>query len=77
VEFFGWPASTHKAVALLALEYKVPMQVTGVPRLGNPGRYHVIVADYLDPGGRRQDDPSQQQGKVWLRTCSILAGLLA
>jgi Kdo2-lipid IVA lauroyltransferase/acyltransferase len=50
VEFFGRPASTHKAVALLALEYKAPLLVIGVPRLGNPGRYHAIAADYIDPG---------------------------
>lgn len=49
VEFFGRPASTHKAVALLALEYKVPMLVIGVPRLGNPGRYYVTVADFIEP----------------------------
>ena len=32
VDFFGRPASTHKAVALLALEYNVPMLVIGTPR---------------------------------------------
>ena len=32
VDFFGRPASTHKAVALLALEYDVPMVVVGTPR---------------------------------------------
>jgi len=50
VEFFGRPASTHKAVALLALEYDALMLVIGVPRLGDPGRYHVTVADCIDPG---------------------------
>ena len=50
VEFFGRPASTHKAVALLALEYNTPLLVMGVPRLGNSGRYHVILADSIDPG---------------------------
>ena len=32
VDFFGRPASTHKAVALLALEHRVPMVVIGVPQ---------------------------------------------
>src|SRR5437879_3688232 len=33
VDFFGRPASTHKAVALMALEHKVPMVVAGTPTL--------------------------------------------
>ena len=59
VEFFGRPASTHKAVALLALEYDALMLVIGVPRLenktvagrwlGSPGRYYVTLADCIDP----------------------------
>lgn len=59
VNFFGRPASTHKAVALLAMEYNVKMLVIGVPRLANvqvgdqwmdsPERYRVILADCIDP----------------------------
>lgn len=47
VEFFGRPASTHKAVALMALEHRVPMLVTGTPTLD--GRYVVIPARLIDP----------------------------
>jgi len=47
VEFFGRPASTHKAVALLALEHQVPMMVTGTAR--KEGVYHVVVADVIFP----------------------------
>lgn len=32
VDFFGRSASTHKAVALLAIEHNVPMAVVGMPR---------------------------------------------
>jgi KDO2-lipid IV(A) lauroyltransferase len=59
VEFFGRPASTHKAVALLALEYNVPLMVMGTPYLENtwigdhwvdsPARYRIITSEYIDP----------------------------
>jgi KDO2-lipid IV(A) lauroyltransferase len=49
VDFFGRPASTHKAVALLALEHRVPMLVIGVRKVGEPIRYHVEVEDHILP----------------------------
>jgi Kdo2-lipid IVA lauroyltransferase/acyltransferase len=56
VDFFGRPASTHKAVALLALEYNVPMIVLVSPRppySAAPGsdnwRYEGMAADIIFP----------------------------
>src|SRR5262249_22765930 len=49
VDFFGRPASTHKAIALLALEYRVPILVVGVPRVGPGLRYRVLIADLIYP----------------------------
>jgi KDO2-lipid IV(A) lauroyltransferase len=56
VDFFGRPASTHKAIALLALEYNVPMIVMVSPRAplsGAPGsdnwRYEAEAADIIFP----------------------------
>jgi KDO2-lipid IV(A) lauroyltransferase len=52
VDFFNRPASTHKAVALLALEYNVPMIVMTCSRASNDGgipRYEVEVPDIIDP----------------------------
>ena len=49
VDFFNRPASTHKAVALLAIEYNVPMLVLGAARVGEPMRYRVYVEDVIDP----------------------------
>jgi Kdo2-lipid IVA lauroyltransferase/acyltransferase len=47
VDFFGRPASTHKAVALMAMEHNVPMLVVGTPMLN--GKYAVCPADVIDP----------------------------
>jgi KDO2-lipid IV(A) lauroyltransferase len=49
VDFFGRPASTHKAIALLALEYGVPMAVLGIVKLGEPMRHRVDVEEVILP----------------------------
>jgi KDO2-lipid IV(A) lauroyltransferase len=48
VEFFGRPASTHKAVALLALEYEARIVVIGTPKVGEPLQYQCQAADAFD-----------------------------
>ncbi len=47
VDFFGRPASTHKAVALMALEHNVPMIVCGTPHVD--GKYHIWPIDIIYP----------------------------
>jgi KDO2-lipid IV(A) lauroyltransferase len=49
VDFFGRPASTHKAIALLALEYQVPLLVVGVRKLSGELRHELHVADLIRP----------------------------
>lgn len=62
VDFFGRPASTHKAVALMAIEFDAQLVVIGVPRVDRaayragppvPGMeavfYAVEVEDVIDP----------------------------
>ncbi len=58
VDFFGRPASTHKAVALMALEFDAPLVVIGVPRVPPPANapgggdlmfYAVVTEDAIDP----------------------------
>ncbi len=65
VDFFGRPASTHKAVALMAIEFDAVMVVMGVPRVSRadypqrpdydpaselaPLFYAVRCADVIDP----------------------------
>jgi KDO2-lipid IV(A) lauroyltransferase len=57
VDFFGRPASTHKAVALLALEHDALMLVVGVARVGTM-RFSLEIEEVIDPreyAGRRPD----------------------
>jgi KDO2-lipid IV(A) lauroyltransferase len=51
VDFFGRPASTHKAVALLSLRYRVPLVVLGTLRNASPPavKYQVVVEDVIYP----------------------------
>lgn len=46
VDYFGRPASTHKAVAIMAMEYNVPMIVAGTPF--HDGKYHVHLSELID-----------------------------
>ncbi len=61
VDFFGRPASTHKAVALMALQYQVPLLVVGTmrtlpgdippsgPGVGLPMHYEVVPEELILP----------------------------
>ena len=49
VDFFGRPASTHKAVALMAVEFDAPLVVIGVPRTREPFFYEVVCEEVIDP----------------------------
>jgi len=48
VEFFGRPASAHKAIALLALENHSPIVVTSARRLGRPLRLELAITAVAD-----------------------------
>lgn len=50
VDFFGKPASTHKAVSLFTLSYDAPTVVVGVQRRGEHAlRYRITGVDAVDP----------------------------
>jgi KDO2-lipid IV(A) lauroyltransferase len=49
VDFFGRPASTHKAIALMALQYRAPVVVGYARRIGPGFRYEVGCAELIDP----------------------------
>lgn len=54
VEFFGRPASAHKAIALFALEHDAVVSVGAARRLGRPLRYELYAQSFADP---RSDAP--------------------
>jgi KDO2-lipid IV(A) lauroyltransferase len=49
VEFFGRPASTHKAIALLAIEHQAPVAIGVARRIGPGFRYEIRCEDVIDP----------------------------
>ena len=49
VEFFGRPASAHKAIALLALDNDAPMAVGCARRLERPLHYEMSTCGVADP----------------------------
>jgi KDO2-lipid IV(A) lauroyltransferase len=49
VDFFGRPASTHKAIALLAIEHTAPIVVGYARRIGPGFRYEVGCDELIDP----------------------------
>ena len=49
VDFFGRPASTFKSIALLSLEYQLPILVMGAARVGWPMRYRLYLEDVILP----------------------------
>ncbi len=59
VNFFGRPASTHKAVALFSLGNGAPTMVSYARRLGKPLRYEVGPEAIIDP-----DAPGFELGSI-------------
>ena len=49
VDFFGRPASTHKAIALMAIEHQAPVVVGYARRIGPGFRYEVGCTELFDP----------------------------
>lgn len=53
VEFFGRPASVHKAIALLALDNNARVAVGHARRIGGPLHYLLAVDAVVDPAAER------------------------
>lgn len=59
VDFFGRPASTHKAIALLALEHRAHVCLGAMRRVGAPLHLEMVLGDLLDT-----TDPNAPAGSV-------------
>jgi len=51
VDFFGKPASTHKAVAVFTLSGQAPTAISAVLRTDGPLHFEMSLADMVDPTG--------------------------
>ncbi len=49
VDFFGRPASTFKAIALMAIQYETAIVVGGARRLGDRFQYEVVCEELIEP----------------------------
>ncbi len=49
VDFFGRPASTFKAIALLAIEFNAPIVVGGARRIGNQFQFELVMEEIIEP----------------------------
>lgn len=55
VDFFGRPASTHKAIALLALEHQATVLVGAARRVGGPLHFEFRLDGHLDTRENRPE----------------------
>lgn len=65
VDFFGRPASTHKAIALFALEHQAPMVVSYARRLGKPLHFELKAVAFHDPREAASDVNSIKELTQW------------
>lgn len=69
VNFFGKPASTHKAVALFSLSFDAPTMVVGVRRRRRMLEYEIDVVDVVDPAARDFAQAGVQPMTEWYTAC--------
>ena len=65
VDFFGRPASAHKAIALLALEHDAPVAVCHARRLGEPMQFEMVTEGIADPRDARDDVGTVRDMTQW------------
>ena len=65
VEFFGRPASAHKAIALLALDHDAPIVICASRRRERPLEFEVALVDVADPREAGDEAASVRQLTQW------------
>jgi len=65
VEFFGRPASAHKAIALLSLDHDAPMAVCSARRIGKPLHVELDTPAAIDPRAISDDIGSIKDLTQW------------
>ncbi len=65
VQFFGRPASAHKAIALLALEHDAPVAVCYARRLAEPMQFEMVTQGMADPRDARDDVGTVRDMTQW------------
>jgi KDO2-lipid IV(A) lauroyltransferase len=75
VDFFHRPASTHKAVALLALQHDALLVVVGVPRVGYPMKFAIEIEDLIDPRDY-VDRPATAVRDITVRFTEAIEGMI-
>lgn len=68
VQFFGRPASAHKAIALLALDNNARISASTVRRLGRPMQFELINYKVIDPRDRGNDVRTIPELTQWYTT---------
>lgn len=65
VEFFGRPASAHKAISLLSLENDAPMVIAYSRRLQRPLQFELAITAISDPRQARDEVSSIRELTQW------------
>lgn len=68
VDFFGRPASTHKAIALMSLQHDAPMAVCYVRRTERPMHFEMVTAAMCDPRDATEGIASIHRLTQWYTT---------
>jgi KDO2-lipid IV(A) lauroyltransferase len=74
VDFFGRPASTHKAIALFALATSAPLAVGLCHRTGRPMRYELALEAVADPHSEQTGPGTVRELTQWF-TSQLEAGI--
>lgn len=69
VEFFGRPASTHKAIALFALAHDAKIVVGTAQRIDRPLHYEFLVYGVADPSSADANVSGVRELTAWYTAC--------